>query len=143
MYSEDSIIHALAGAGYRITQPRLAVIRALLEDDGHLNPAEVRARACTYHPGVGLVTVYRTLDLLGQMGFVRRIHAEDGCHGYAAASHGHRHHLVCRSCGATVEFEGCDLSPFLERVSRETGYAIDDHLLELVGVCSTCQSRSG
>ena len=139
MYSENSIIHALAGAGYRITQPRLAVIRALLEDDGYLSPAEVRARACTYHPGVGLVTVYRTLDLLGQMGFVRRIHAEDGCHGYAAASLGHRHHLVCRSCGATIEFEGCDLSPFLERVSRETGYAIDDHLLELVGVCSTCQ----
>jgi Fur family ferric uptake transcriptional regulator len=137
--SEQRIVQQLSQAGYRITQPRLAVIRALLEDDGHLSPAEVRERACAYHPRVGLVTVYRTLDLLGQMGFVRRIHAEDGCHGYAAASHGHRHHLVCRRCGATVEFEGCDLSPFLERVSRETGYAIEEHLLELVGVCATCQ----
>jgi Fur family ferric uptake transcriptional regulator len=137
--SEQSIVQQLSRAGYRITRPRLAVIRALLEDDGHLSPAGIRERACAYHPGVGLVTVYRTLDLLGQMGFVRRIHAEDGCHGYAAASHGHRHHLVCRRCGATVEFEGCDLSPFLDRVSQETGYAVEDHLLELVGVCSTCQ----
>lgn len=136
---EQSIVQQLSRAGYRITQPRLAVIRALLEDDGHLSPAEVRERACAYHSGVGLVTVYRTLDLLGQMGLVRRIHAEDGCHGYATASHGHRHHLVCRRCGATVEFEGCDLSPFLERVSRETGYVIEEHLLELAGVCSACQ----
>jgi Fur family ferric uptake transcriptional regulator len=120
--SERSIVQQLSQAGYRITQPRLAVIRALLEDDGHLSPPEVRERACAYHPGVG-----------------RRIHAEDGCHGYVAASHGHRHHLVCRRCGATVEFEGCELSPFLDRVSRETGYAIEEHLLELVGVCATCQ----
>ena len=137
--SEQSIVQQLSQAGYRITQPRLAVIRALLEDDGHLSPAEIRERACAHHPQVGLVTVYRTLDLLAEMGFVRRIHAEDGCHGYAAASHGHRHHLVCRRCGATVEFEGCDLSPFLDRVSQETGYAIEDHLLELVGICSPCQ----
>jgi Fur family ferric uptake transcriptional regulator len=73
------------------------------------------------------------------MGFVRRIHAEDGCRGYAAASLGHRHHLICRLCGAAVEFDGCNLSPFLARVSRETGYTIEGHLLELVGLCQACQ----
>ncbi len=139
MYSEESIIRQLSQAGYRITRPRRAVIRVLLEDEGYLSPAEVHARAGLYCPSVGLVTVYRTLDLLAQMGFVRRIHTEDGCHGYAAANHGHRHHLICRQCGAVFEFEGCELSPFLDRVSRETGYVIEDHLLELVGVCSTCQ----
>jgi Fe2+ or Zn2+ uptake regulation protein len=137
--SEQSIVQQLSRDGYRITQPRLAVIRALLEDDGHMSPAEIRQHACAHHPRVGLVTVYRTLDLLAEKGFVRRIHAEDGGHRYAVASQGHRHHLVCRRCGATVEFEGCDLSPFLDRVSQETGYAIEDHLLELVGICSTCQ----
>jgi Fur family ferric uptake transcriptional regulator len=139
MLSEKRITEQLNKAGYRITQPRRAVIRALLEDAGYSSPAMVHKGARRYCPTVGLVTVYRTLDLLSQLGFVRRIHSEDGCRGYAIANHGHHHHLICRKCGAAIEFEGCDLSPFLARVSQETGYVIEDHLLELVGVCVTCQ----
>jgi Fur family ferric uptake transcriptional regulator len=139
MLSEKRITEQLNHAGYRITQPRRAVIRALLEDTGYSSPAMVHKGAKRYCPTVGLVTVYRTLDLLSELGFVRRIHSEDGCHGYAIANHGHHHHLICRKCGAAIEFEGCDLSPFLARVSQETGYVIEDHLLELVGVCIMCQ----
>jgi len=139
MYAEGHITHALAQAGFRITQPRRAVIRALLEDEGYSNPAEVRQRARRYCPTVGLVTVYRTLDLLSEFGFARRIHTEEGCHSYAAANHGHHHSLICRRCGTAIEFEGCDLAPFLARLSRQTGYVIEDHLLELVGLCTPCQ----
>lgn len=139
MLSEKRITEQLSQAGYRITQPRQAVIRALLEDAGYSSPAMVHQGARRHCPTVGLVTVYRTLDLLSELGFVRRIHAEDGCHGYAIANHGHHHHLICRKCGAVIEFEGCDLSPFLARVSQDTGYLIEDHLLELVGVCIRCQ----
>ena len=139
MLSESAIVQQLNQAGYRITQPRRAVIRALLEDEGYSSPSEVHVRARLHCPSVGLVTVYRTLDLLAQMGFARRVHTEDGCRGYASANHGHRHHLICRQCGAVVEFEGCDLSPFLTRVSQETGFVIEDHLLELGGTCSACQ----
>jgi Fur family ferric uptake transcriptional regulator len=137
--SEKSIIDQLSRAGYRITLPRRAVIQAMLDDEGYSSPHQIQERARSHCPTVGIVTVYRTLDLLAEMGFVRRIHAEDGCHGYAAATNGHRHHLICRKCGATVEFDGCDLSAFLARVGQETGYRIDDHLLELVGVCSACR----
>jgi Fur family ferric uptake transcriptional regulator len=140
--NETNIVEQLSQAGYRITQPRKAVIQVLLEDDGYSSPAEVHARARSHCPTVGLVTVYRTLDLLSEMGFVRRIHADDGCHSYAAARHGHRHHLVCRDCGAAVEVEGCDLSAFLARVSDETGFQIEDHLLELIGLCSACRAAS-
>lgn len=139
MLSEEQILEQLNQAGYRITRPRQAVIRALLEDGAHARPAEVHARARQYYASVGLVTVYRTLDLLSDLGFVRRIHTEDGCHGYATASHGHHHHLICRNCGATVQFEGCDLALFLERVGRDTGYSVEDHLLELIGLCQACQ----
>lgn len=139
MLAEDRIISQMSRAGYRITQPRRAVIRVLLQDGGYSSPAKVQERAREYCPTVGLVTVYRTLDLLTAMGFARRIHTDDGCHGYAAASHGHRHHLVCRGCGAAVEFDGCDLSTFLVRVGQETGYTVEDHLLELVGLCSACR----
>ena len=89
MLSEKRITEQLNKAGYRITQPRRAVIRALLEDAGYSSPAMVHKGARRYCPTVGLVTVYRTLDLLSQLGFVRRIHSEDGCRGYAIANHGH------------------------------------------------------
>lgn len=141
--SEEAVFCKLSEAGYRVTRPRRAVIQVLLADGGYSSPAEVHRQARLLCPGVGLVTVYRTLDLLTRLGFARRIHADDGCHGYTWASHGHRHHLVCRGCGATTEFEGCDLGLFLDRVSRETGYAIEDHLLELVGVCAACQGQMG
>ncbi|HSR33360.1 MAG TPA: transcriptional repressor, partial [Anaerolineae bacterium] len=114
-------------------------IRALLDDSKYSSPAEVHERARRYYPAVGLVTVYRTLDLLSGLGLVRRIHAEDGCHGYVVSKHGHHHHLICRQCGTALEFEGCDLFPFLSRVGQETGYVIEEHLLELVGVCEACQ----
>ena len=141
MISEERLLWQLSQAGYRVTRPRRAVIRALLQDGSYASPAEVWERARAHCPTVGLVTVYRTLDLLAGMGFVRRIHADDGCHGYAAAEHGHRHHLVCRVCGATVEFEGCDLSRFLAQVGRDTGFVIEDHLLELVGLCAACRPQ--
>jgi Fur family ferric uptake transcriptional regulator len=139
--TEERIVQELSQAGYRITQPRRAVIRVLLEDEGYSSPAEIRERARQHCPSVGQVTVYRTLDLLSRLGFVRRIHTEDGCHGHASARLGHRHHLICRRCGAAVEFEGCDLSPFLARVGGETGYLIEEHLLELVGLCPECRCR--
>lgn len=138
MLSEQSIIQQLSRSGLRITQPRRAVIRALLEDAGYSSPSEIRERARSHCSSVGLVTVYRTLDLLSEMGFVRRIHTENGCHGFAVTDHGHRHHLICRQCGAAVEIEGCDLSAFLARVGQETGYLIEEHLLELEGLCSSC-----
>ncbi len=140
--SEKSVIQQLSQAGYRITKPRRAIVRALLQDEGHASPSEVLERAKLYYPTIGLVTVYRTLDLLSELGFVRRIHAADGCHSYATANNGHHHHLVCRHCGAAVEFQGCDLLPFLNRIEEQTGYTIEDHLLELVGVCSNCQQVS-
>jgi Fur family ferric uptake transcriptional regulator len=135
----EEIVQQLGQAGYRITRPRQAVIQVVLEAEGHSSPAQVQAEARHYCPTIGLVTVYRTLEILAEMGFVRRIHTDNGCHDYVVTSHGHLHHLVCRQCGAAVEVEGCDLSAFLSKVSRETGYRIEDHLLELSGLCANCQ----
>lgn len=136
---EERLIEALRDTRCRITGPRRAIIRTILELGGSASPSQVHARARLHCPTLGLVTVYRTLDLLAGMGLVRRIHSENGCRGYAIARRGHHHHLVCRRCGSVVEFEGCDLGSYLGWLSQETGYAIEDHLLELVGLCSDCQ----
>jgi Fe2+ or Zn2+ uptake regulation protein len=130
----------LARAGYRITEPRRAVMQVLQETDVPLLPPEVQERARKLSASLGLVTVYRTLSLLEEMGLVRRIHCLDGCHGYLPASLGHHHALVCRDCGRAVEFSGSyDIDTLVERVEAETGYRVHDHLLQLFGLCPECQ----
>ena len=139
MNLEAHAIQTLSARGYRITHPRRELIRVLVKADGSLTAAEAHRRARRRYPGIGLVTAYRTLELLAQEGLARRIHSECGCHGYAAIGTGHRHHVLCRRCGQVTEFEGCDLTEFLARVSRTTGFEVEEHLLELVGLCSTCR----
>jgi Fur family ferric uptake transcriptional regulator len=129
----------LANAGCRITASRRAVMRVLTKADTPLSPQEILEQAQAVHRKLGLVTVYRTLNLLTEMNLVRRVHREDGCHGYLFTSPGHRHALVCRYCGRAVEFAGeDDLHALIERVEARTGYRVDDHLLQLFGLCPNC-----
>ncbi len=138
------ILEALRAAGYRVTTPRRAVAHVLADAGDWLPPDEVQRRARRHAPSIGLVTVYRTLSLFTELGFVRRIHLEDGCTGYARSDLSHGHHLVCRSCRQVVEFPGVeDLRPLIRRVERRTGYRIEDHMLELLGLCQRCQTAPG
>lgn len=133
-------LERLEEQGYRLTRPRRAIVEALFAAGAWLRPEDLMARARPHCPGLGLVTVYRTLTLLEGLGLVRRIHVEPGCHGYAPAGLQHGHHLVCRSCHQVLEFPGSeDLQPLIERLARRTGFAVDDHVLELTGRCPECR----
>jgi Fe2+ or Zn2+ uptake regulation protein len=133
-------LERLQESGYRLTRPRRAVARALVEAKDWLRPEEVQARARAYSRTVGLVTVYRTLAVLEELGLARRIHLESGCHGYAPAGLQHGHHLVCRDCHQVIEFPGGeDLGPLIRRISRKTGFVVEGHLLELTGHCPDCR----
>ena len=133
----------LADAGCRITAPRQAVMGALMGAAAPLSPQEILERARPAHRRLGLVTVYRTLNLLSDLDLVRRIHRSDGCHGYLPASPGHRHALICQSCARCVEFPGeDDIHRLIERVEAGTGYKVADHLLQLLGLCPDCQVRA-
>jgi Fe2+ or Zn2+ uptake regulation protein len=130
----------LSSAGCRITAPRRAVAQVLLATPAALSPREILEQGQRLHPGLGLVTVYRTLALLEELNLVRRIHRHDGCHGYLARSPGHRHALICQKCGRAVEFLGSDtLEDLIRRVEAHSGYRVDYHLLQLFGMCSECQ----
>jgi Fur family ferric uptake transcriptional regulator len=131
----------LSAAGYRVTAPRRAVMQVLLGTRAPLPPQEILERGQLVHPRLGLVTVYRALALLEELNLVRRIHCDAGCHGYLPASPGHRHALVCRTCSRTVEFPGeDDLHVLIGRVEAGTGYRVEDHLLQLSGLCPECQA---
>jgi Fur family ferric uptake transcriptional regulator len=134
--------HRLTDAGCRITAPRRAVVQVLQEVCAPLSPQEILEQGQKTHRKLGLVTVYRTLALLAEFDLVRRVHREDGCHGYVLASPGHRHHVICQRCGGAVEFPGeSDIHALIERVETGTGYRVNDHLLQLFGLCPDCQAQ--
>ena len=134
----------LSAAGHRLTRPRRAVLRVVAEATQALTPAQVHERARAHYPQVGLVTVYRTLELLVRLGLVRRIHTEGGCHGYAPVTLGEAgHHLVCTSCHQAVEFPCTGMEETLAEVERLTRFSIQGHWLELFGLCPACQAKKG
>lgn len=138
--SVQEVRDSLRSAGYRVTRPRLAVAQVIQQAQDTLDPEQILQRASALHPEIGLVTVYRSLALLAELGHVRRIHEPDGCYRYTSMSMEHSHHVVCRVCREAVEFPGTErLNPLIESVAQSTGFVIEDHLLELLGLCPECQ----
>jgi Fur family ferric uptake transcriptional regulator len=128
--------------GLRLTHPRQVVMSILEEATVPLSPQSIYQRSLDEHEDIGLVSVYRTLELLAEFSLVRRVHGRDDCHGYVLASPGHHHHLVCRECEKAIEFSGGDdLSVLLNRIRQETGFEVDGHLLQLFGLCPECQKE--
>ncbi len=120
----------MRGRGYKATPQRKAVLWALAEEQ-HQSLEEIRARC----PEVGLVTVYRTLGLLGELGIVRRLDLGDGARYELAEDH--HHHMICESCGDVSEFEECPLDP--ERLPFGDGFEPRSHSLEVYGRCAECR----
>jgi Fur family ferric uptake transcriptional regulator len=140
--TQTKMAQTLRQAGYRLTQPRLAVLQVLEENEAGLNPEEVYRQGKAICPSLGLVTVYRTLELLTGLGLVRRVHSEHRCHSYATAGV-ERHYLICQACHRVIEFPCDGLDSLIESIRRRTGYTITEHLLELSGLCPDCQSKPG
>lgn len=133
---------SLAQAGYRVTEPRRAVMQLLLESGTPLSPQALFESGRARRHNLGLVTIYRTLELFEALGLVCRVHLKDGCHGYLAVSPGHHHFVICEQCGGAVEFPGGDdLRMLIADIETQTGYRVAEHLLQLIGLCPTCQTK--
>lgn len=134
----EEILNQISQSGYRLTRARQAIVSVIESAADTLSPEALLERGKQLEPSLGLVSVYRTLTILESLGIVRRVHLEDGCRGYARAASTHGHLLICRVCGQVVEFEGCDLGAMISSIGDQTGFKVDDHLLELSGICSSC-----
>ena len=137
--SQRKITATLKKHGYRITPQRLAIIETVALSRGHLTAAAVHSKLRQNRCGIGLVTVYRTLEILANQGLICQVHT-GGCHSYMASASGHHHHLVCGGCGLVVDFNRYNLAALEKKLCRETGFTIGDRLLELSGLCRTCQA---
>jgi len=141
--TEKTIFSTLRKNGYKVTPQRRAVIHAIANSNDHLTPADIHDRIHQDHPGIGLVTVYRTLEVLIALNLVCELHTGTNCPSYTLSIPQHHHHLVCSDCGKVFDFTGHNLAELEERLARESGFRIDDHILEFTGRCRTCQEMSG
>ncbi|MGA2503924.1 MAG: Fur family transcriptional regulator [Anaerolineales bacterium] len=128
--------------GCRLTAPRRAVVEALAESFYALTPVEVYDEARKDCPGLGLVSVYRTLEKLEELGLVQRVHQTRGCQAFIRAGDGHQHLMICTQCGRAVLFEGDQLDPLFNALSERTGFQIENHWLQVFGLCKACRPDS-
>lgn len=122
----------------RATRQR-AAISALLENLEDFRSAqdlhdELRRRG----EGIGLTTVYRTLQQMAATGAVDTLRTDTGESVYRLCSEHHHHHLVCRACGSTVEIQGGQVEAWAAQVAREHGFSEVSHTIEIFGICSGC-----
>jgi Fur family ferric uptake transcriptional regulator len=135
----ETLTRQMRQQGHKLTQPRGAILRVLLAASTPLAPNEIQEQGQVFCSDLGLVTVYRTLELMEEIGLVRPVHVAEGCHGYVLATPGHTHHMVCVRCHTVVEISGCEMGDFLQMVAEQTGYAVTGHWLEIAGLCRECQ----
>lgn len=140
-FSEKKIAIILRQHGYKFTPQRRIVIQTVASSQDHLTPAAIYEKVHQERPNIGLVTIYRTLDILAKLGLICELHAGGSCRSYTTGASEHHHHLICTNCGKVVDFSGYDLSQLEQRLSLETGFDIEDHLLEFVGLCQACQKE--
>lgn len=143
VYSEKKIESALRKSGYKITPQRRAIIKSVIKRREHLTPSAIHERVCLEYPGIGLVTVYRTLGILTELGLICEMHAGGNCRSYLVRRPSeHHHHLICSDCGRVIDFTDCDLGELECRLSRETSFKISGHLLEFLGQCRNCRKAA-
>lgn len=124
--------------GMRPTKQRKAVVDALDSFEDFRSAQEIHELLGNRGDPVGLATVYRTLQRLAEAGEVDQLRTEDGEAIYRRCSDTHHHHLVCRSCGATVEVEGPAVERWTRAIAAEHGYGDVSHTLEIFGTCGNC-----
>lgn len=134
----NALQERLRSAGYKVTPPRCAVLQVIEEEGEHLNPAEIYVQARAIHPKLGRATVYRTLELLTELGMVRPIYLAESGPNYIRAEGGH-HHMVCSRCGKVVDFDECTAEEMGRELAQRYGFKIQSHLLEFYGLCAECQ----
>jgi Fur family ferric uptake transcriptional regulator len=138
----ETTLGTLRAAGYRGGGARRTVVELLGRQDCCLTAQEIFDRLRDEGRTVGIASVYRVLDLLGEQGLVQRVAVGAGTARYEPVlpSGEHHHHLVCDDCGKVEAFEDPGLEQAIHRLEGRTGYSVAAHDVVLRGACGDCRS---
>ena len=130
----------LRARGYRLTPQRQLVLEAVGEL-GHATPEDIVAAVRRTATAVNISTVYRTLELLEELGLVQHTHLAHGSPTYSVPSDDDHVHLVCRSCGSIDEVESSIVEDVVRRLSADRGFAVDVGHFAIFGRCTGCSTE--
>jgi len=128
--------------GYRLTPQRMMVVEALHGADKHVSAEEIYIQVRAKYPYANISTVYRTLELLKELGLVTEIALGDGCVRFHPAEKGHHHHLVCQKCGKIIDLPESALDSLEKILLDEYQFKGDLKHMAVFGLCSECQNKS-
>ena len=129
-----------AAGRQRSTRQRAAVADVLQELDDFRSAQDLHDMLRARGQNVGLTTVYRTLQSMAEQGDIDVLLGADGqsLYRHCGQRTGHHHHVVCRSCGLTVEVEGPAVEAWTQAIAKENGFTDVSHTLDIFGVCARC-----
>jgi Fur family ferric uptake transcriptional regulator len=140
----EQVNRFLKEQGLRSTRARQAIVETLLETEGHFTADELLDRIKAGHERASRASVYRTLAILVDGGFVESREFERGQLRYEVMAGQHHHdHLICTGCGAIIEFECEEIEELQRRVARDHDYLLEHHSLRLFGRCPACRKNAG
>lgn len=128
--------------GYKLTPQRRAIVDSMISNEGsHLTTEELYDLVKKECPEIGLATVYRTVQLLEELGVVCKMDLDDGCNRYELVhedeNHQH-HHLICNNCGKVIEVQGDLLEVLEHNIEEKYNFKIKNHSVKFYGICSDC-----
>lgn len=137
---EISIAKSLKEGGKKLTKARKAILAVLEQNALPITAADVHACLIKEQVAVDLVTVYRNLAMLQELGLVNAVGFQEGQMRYEVR-HGraHHHHIQCRGCGKIIDLMLCPLKKMTKRIEEQTRFSVEGHALEFFGRCPQCQ----
>jgi Fur family transcriptional regulator, ferric uptake regulator len=136
----DSVQSRLHERGLRWTPQRRLLIEVLAQTDGHVTGAELVERCRRLDPQTIPSTVYRTLDVLEELGLLRHAHAADGREEFHVLPEREHGHLHCTQCGGTWEIEAPEARGLVGQLRDRRGFSVDLSHLTISGLCRECEA---
>lgn len=131
----------LSHQGYRMTPQRIMIVSAIENSENHISAEDIYAQVVAKYPNVNVSTVYRTLELLEQLGLVTKTEMGVGRIMYHPLEKGHHHHLVCRACGNVIDLDESALTPLKESLLRDYQFIAELRHLGILGLCVDCKQK--
>ena len=145
-FTMDDLREKLAARQHKMTPQRQIVLQIFLDHPGeHLSAEDVHDLLRDKRAEIGLATVYRTLELLSDLGILQKMEFGDGCSRYEVndtdPTRHHHHHMICTKCGKVEEFDEDLLESLEAAIYRKAGFKTTDHQVKFFGVCRECQEK--
>jgi Fur family ferric uptake transcriptional regulator len=140
MASVNELKTKLRERGLRMTPQRQLILDVVASMEGHVSVDQVYQRVVRSFPDVNVTTVYRTLEVLEELGIVRHTHFHDGAAQFQRTDEPPHHHMICTRCGGDTDIDLALLTPLADALEKRYGFQADLTHTAIVGLCRACRS---